>query len=442
MDNKITKILAEEIRDSRGNPTIKVTVWAGNASGSFSVPSGASTGAHEAHELRDPEPEQARYGAGADGKGGMKKAIGNVENVIAPALIGQNVLNQEVLDRIMIKLDGNANKDNLGSNAIIGVSIACAKVAAKVSSLETFEYLRTLSKIKTSRKVPYLYMNLINGGKHVHQQSSGQAQNNLAFQEYHIVPKTNDAKEAVEIGIKIQNTLKEIIKKDLGEESLVLGDEGGFAPKISDVRKPLEYLTEAIRQNNLVDKVQLALDVAASSFYQPIRPPEGAGGDGTYKVNGENISKEALMKIYNTLIDEFDLLSVEDPFEEEDFDSFKKLKKDNKNLFRRKASLLVVGDDLTVTNTLLLEKAIEEKSINAMIIKPNQIGTLTETLETMKLARKNGIELIVSHRSGETEDDFIADLAYAFGCFGLKSGAPTKIERKVKYDRLIKISEE
>lgn len=415
MDNKITKIIAEEIKDSRGNPAIKVTVYSGDKYGSFSVPSGASTGVHEAHELRDP-----------DGKG-VKKAIENVNNIIAPALVGQNVLNQEEIDRLMIKLDGTKNKNNLGGNVIIGVSIACAKVAAKVSSLETFEYLRTLKEIKPSRKVPYLYMNLLNGGKH--------AKNNLAFQEYHIVPDIDYVNEAVEIGIKIQNTLKEMIKKDLGEESVILGDEGGFAPQISDIRKPLEYLSRAIKENGLKGKVRLALDVAASSFYE----------NGLYKIDGKNpegkstsygagISKEELMSIYNSLISEFDLLSIEDPFDEEDFGSFRKLKENNKGL-------LVVGDDLTVTNALLLEKAIAEKSINTMIIKPNQIGTLSETLETMRLARENNIELIVSHRSGETDDDFIADLAYAFGCFGLKSGAPSKPERKVKYDRLIKISE-
>jgi len=401
--NKITKILAEEIRDSRGNPTLKVTVWAGDSSASFSVPSGASTGAHEAHELRD-----------LDGRR-VKDAIFKVNNLIAGNLVGKDVLNQKEIDRIMIELDGTPNKDNLGGNSMIGVSIACAKLAAKVSGKEVFEYLRTLYEIKPSRKIPYLYMNLINGGKH--------AKNDLAFQEYHIVPDTENVNEAVEIGIQIQNTLKEIIDRKLGKESLVLGDEGGFAPKISDIRKPLEFLSEAIKQNKLENKVKLALDVASSSFYS----------DGKYIVDNKEISKEELMGIYKSLIKEFNLFSIEDPFEEEDFESFKKLKENNE-------SLIVMGDDLTVTNKVLLKKAIEKGSINSMIIKPNQIGTLTETLETMQLARENDIELIVSHRSGETNDDFIADLAYAFGCFGLKSGAPLKPERMVKYQRLIKIS--
>lgn len=415
MQSKITKIIAEEINDSRGNPTLKVIVFCGGVSDSFSVPSGASTGVHEAHELRDTESGQTSYGAGDDGKGGMKKAIWNVENIIAPALVGKNVLNQKEIDQIMIKLDGTSNKDNLGGNSMIGVSIACAKVAAKVSEVEIFEYLRTLAEINPSRKVPHLFMNLLEGGKHT--------SNILAFQEYLLVSNTENISEAVEIGIKIQNSLKEIILKELGKESLVLGDEGGFAPKISDIRKPLEYLSKAIKENNLEDKVRLALDVASSSFYS----------NGKYKVDNKEITKEELMDIYSSLISEFNLLSIEDPFDEEDFESFRKLKENQNNL-------IIVGDDLTVTNKVLLKEAIEKGSINAMIIKPNQIGTLTETFETMHLARENDVELIVSHRSGETDDDFIADLAYAFGCFGLKSGAPLKPERKVKYDRLIKIS--
>ena len=399
MENKITKVLAEEIKDSRGNPTLKVIVHVGEISASFSVPAGASTGAHEAHELRD-----------EDGKG-VKDAILKVNNSIAGVLVGKDILNQKEIDKVLLQLDGTLNKDNLGGNSMIGVSIACAKTAAKVSGQEVFEYLRTLAEIKPSRKAPYLYMNLINGGKH--------AKNDLAFQEYHIVPDTEDVEEAVEIGIKIQNTLKKNLLLELGEDSIVLGDEGGFAPKITDIRKPLVYLTEAIKQNYLLGKVNLALDVASSSFYE----------NGLYKVDGKNISKEALMSIYRSLIKEFSLFSIEDPFDEEDFESFTKLKENN-------LKLKVVGDDLTVTNKILLQEAIKKESINAMIIKPNQIGTLTETLETMKLARENNVELIVSHRSGETDDDFIADLAYAFGCFGLKAGAPEKPERKVKYDRL------
>lgn len=399
----ISKILAEEIKDSRGNPTIKVMVWAGEVSGSFSVPSGASTGIHEAHELRDP-----------DGKG-VQNAIERIKKIIAPGLIGLDIFGQKEIDRKMIELDGTPNKDSLGGNSMVGASIACAKAAAKAAGQEVYEYLRTLAEIKPSRKVPRLFLNLLEGGKH--------ANNGLAFQEYHIVPLAEDAEEAIAIGIRIQNSLKELIARDLGEDSAALGDEGGFAPNITDIREPLLYLSEAIRQNNLEDKVRLALDVAASAFYE----------DGYYKIGGKKLSKEGLMSIYDSLIAEFDLFSIEDPFHEEDFESFERLKNKNKNL-------MVVGDDLTVSNPALLKKALGARSINAMIIKPNQIGTLSETLATMKLAGENNIELIVSHRSGETDDDFIADLAFAFGCLGLKSGSPLKSERMVKYQRLIDIS--
>ena len=403
MENKITKISAEEIKDSRGNPTLKVSVFVGEEVGSFSVPSGASTGAHEAHELRDP-----------DGKG-EKIEIKKINEVITPVLLGQDVLNQKEIDRIMIKLDGTPNKDNLGGNAMIGISIACAKVAAKVSGMETYEYLRTLAEIKPSRKIPYLYMNLINGGKH--------AKNNLAFQEYHAVIDIENVEEAVHAGVLIQNSLKKFILADLPDDLLILGDEGGYAPKLTNVKKPLEYLSKAIKENNLEKNARLALDVASSSFYE----------DGMYKVDGKNITKDELADLYDSLIKEFDLISIEDAFDEEDFESFAKLKE-------REKGVIIVGDDLTVTNKVLVQKAINEKSINGIIIKPNQIGTLSETLETMQLARENDIELIVSHRSGETDDDFIADLAYAFGTFGLKTGSPIKSERMIKYRRLIEIS--
>ena len=405
MENKITKILGEEIEDSRGNPTLKVTVWAGEFSGSFSVPSGASTGAHEAHELRD------------GNKKWVTVALGKVNNEIAKVLVGQDVLNQKEIDRLMIELDGTPNKDNLGGNSMIGVSIACAKLAAKISGVETYEYLRTLAEIKPSRKIPYLYMNLINGGKH--------AKNNLAFQEYHVVIGMDDVEEAVHSGVLIQNSLKKFIHEDLPDDMLVLGDEGGYAPKLTNIRKPLEYLAKAVKENNLGSQARLALDVAASSFYE----------NGMYNVDGKKITQEELLATYNSLIKEFNLISIEDSFDEEDFEGFRKLKNANDGL-------VVVGDDLTVTNKTLVQKAIDEGSINGMIVKPNQIGTLSETLETMQLAREHDIELIVSHRSGETDDDFIADLAYAFGTFGLKTGSPIKAERMIKYRRLIEILKE
>ncbi|MFA7192309.1 MAG: enolase C-terminal domain-like protein [Candidatus Paceibacterota bacterium] len=409
--SKITKIFATEIKDSRGNPTICVTVEIGKSTGSFSVPSGASTGSHEAYELRD-----------KDGKG-VKKVIENINKKIAPALLGKEASNQKLIDNIMRELDDTKQKKNLGGNALIGVSIAVAKATAEAKNMDLYKYLRTLADIKPSRMVPLLYMNLINGGKH--------ANNNLAFQEYHIVPFTNDVKQAVKIGIKVQESIEDMLCRDLDINEVPMGDEGGFAPKITDIKKPLEYLRRAIDENALGCEVRLAMDVAASSFCTPEFTIFGKD-ESKYDIDGKKISRDELMNIYKDLIKEFNILSIEDPFHEEAFADFQKLKND--------MNIKVVGDDLTVTNVKLLEKAIQKDSINTIIIKPNQIGTLTETLDTMKLARENNIDIIVSHRSGETDDDFIADLAYAFGCYGLKAGAPTKYERIIKYKRLIQIS--
>lgn len=406
--SKIDKIFAVETKDSRGKPTISVTVTSGKASGSFSVPSGASTGTHEAFELRDAD-------------GGVKKAIYNINKVIAPALVGKSVFSQKLLDHIMIKLDGTPQKKKLGGNAMIGVSIAIAKAAADVHNTEVYKYLRKLTKIKSSRLVPLVYMNLINGGKHAH--------NDLAFQEYHIVPITSDVEQSIKIGLKIQDAIEDMIARDTQTDHIDIGDEGGFAPKLPNVRKSLEYLKQAIEECAISCEVRLALDVAASSFFEPSK---GIFDNKKYLVDGRKISAEELSHIYKNLIKEFNLLSIEDPYNEESFEDFKKLKNESK--------IKIVGDDLTVTNKSLVEKAKKKDSINAMIIKPNQIGTLSETLDTMKYARENGIDLIVSHRSGETDDDFIADLAYAFGCFGIKAGSPRKYERMIKYKRLIQIT--
>ncbi len=401
---KIQDIKAKEILDSRQKPTLLVSVFANNQEGYFSVPSGASTGTNEALELRDDD-------------GHVKQAIINIETKIKDKLINQNVLNQSEIDQTMLDLDNTKNKTNLGGNAILGVSIANLKLGALLSELPTYKYIQKINNLNFPKQSPYLYMNLINGGKH--------AKNNLAFQEYLIVPITNNPEEALEIASRIINSLKNIIKIQLGEDSLEMGDEGGFAPKLSFVRQPLVFLKRAIEENKLEDKVRISLDVAASSFYE----------DGFYKVDGISMNRVELLDLYEKLITEFNIFSIEDPFHEEDFESFKILKNKYKDL-------IVVGDDLTVTNKQLLQKAIQSNSINALIIKPNQIGTITETFETIDLAFKNNIKIIISHRSGETNDDFIADLAYAYGAFGLKSGAPTKIERLAKYIRLIKIIKE
>lgn len=399
---KITKIDAIQILDSRGNPTLSVRVFSGEDFGEFAVPSGASTGSFEAVEKRDGDKS---YFRGLS----VLKTI-EVISQIEGELVGINVEDQQKIDQTLKKLDGTKNKTRLGGNALIGVSIASSKLAAKLLKQPLFEYLRTLNNIKPSQKVPYLFMNLINGGKH--------AQSKLAFQEYMIVPLSESVDEALNSGTLILNDLKKLIVQKLGPQSANIGDEGGFVLDTSDVKMPLILLQEVIDKNNLTDKVKLALDVAASSFFE----------DGKYLLGDKQLTPNQLLKEYFSLIKQFPVISIEDPFFEDDFDSFTALHADFDGL--------VVGDDLTVTSLERLKQALDQKSINAIIIKPNQIGTLTETLDTMRTARDNNIECIISHRSGETTDDFIADLSYAFGCFGLKSGAPQRGERVAKYNRL------
>lgn len=406
MSLTITKITAREIFDSRGNPTLKVTAYSENISASFSVPSGASTGSCEALEKRDGDKNRFQ-GLG------VLKVVETIEKTISPALDGFDAKDQKKIDSELLRLDGTPNKSNLGGNATIGVSVACAKLAAKLEGVEVFEYLKTLRNIKPSRSAPLLFMNLVNGGKH--------SQSKLAFQEYHIVPMVENIEESLILAAKIQNGLKKKLVDNLGQASANRGDEGGFVPDTSSVKKPLEFLLEVIEENKLLDKVKLSLDVAASSFYK----------DGSYEFDGKKYSPDELLSLYDLLINSFPIISIEDPFFEEDFSNFAKL------LSRKK--IMVVGDDLTVTNSARLRKAISQNSISAIIIKPNQIGTLTETLETMELARQNNIDCVVSHRSGETNDDFIADLCFAFGCYGIKTGALRGGERVAKYNRLLEI---
>lgn len=406
MENKITNIKAIEILDSRGNPTLEVSVYVGDICGYFQVPSGASTGKYEACELRDNN----------TGKGGMNNAIEKIETIIKPGLVGLDIFNQKLIDQKMIELDGTPQKTNLGGNSMIGVSIACAKTAAIVRGIEVYEYLKTLEEIKPSRETPLLYFNLINGGKH--------AASSLAFQEYHIVPQVDSVLESVEMCRSVQEKLDEII---LAKYNILpkKGDEGGIALSVEDVIEPLALLTQAVESLGYSEKVKFALDVASSSFFDD--------KSGVYKFGGRDWTKEELVELYNKITSSYPIISIEDPFDEEDYESFSKLQNTLSNI-------KLVGDDLTVTSIERLKKAIDEKSIKAIIIKPNQVGTLSETLATMKLARENDINCIVSHRSGETMDDFIADLAYAFGCFGIKAGALGPKERNIKYNRLVNIT--
>lgn len=406
MDKKITNIIAEQIYDSRNSPTLKVSVFVGDIFDSFEVPSGASTGEYEAYELRDNM---------GDNKSGVLNAIDKIENIIKPALLGIDVDKQKEIDEIMIHLDNTSQKTNLGGNSMIGVSIACAKTAAKVMNMEVYEYLKTLENILPSRNVPFLYFNLINGGKH--------AKTKLAFQEYHIVPQVEDPKESLEISQKIQKELDIILEKEYG--ALEKGDEGGVALMVSDVFTPLRLLQKAVEKLNYTHLIKFALDVAGSSFYDK--------NTKVYTFMNRDWTQSEMIDLYEKICQEFPMLSIEDPLDEEDFVGFALLKE-------RIKTVKIIGDDLTVTNIIKLGQAIDEKSIDGIIIKPNQIGTLNETLATMKLARDNDIDCIVSHRSGETMDSFIADLSCAFNCFGIKAGAYGPKERNVKYERIIKIN--
>ncbi len=406
MDKKITDIKAERILDSRGNPTLKVSVYVGDFVGNFKVPSGASTGKYEACELRD----------GESGKSDVTKAIEKIEKIIKPALVGMEVTEQEKIDRVMIKLDNTNQKTNLGGNSMIGVSIACVKTAAKIMNLEVYEYLRTLAIITPSRKEPFLYFNLINGGKH--------AKSHLAFQEYHIVPQVETSVESIKISQEIQNRLDEVLEKEFG--AITKGDEGGVALDIEDVFKPLILLKQVVDELNYTDKIKFALDVAASSFYDH--------DNSVYKFMGKNWKREGMIDFYEKICNNFPMISIEDPLDEEDFEGFA-------TLHSKIPSIKIIGDDLTVTNIERLRIAIKDRSMNGILIKPNQIGTLSETLATMKLARDNDIDCIISHRSGETMDDFIGDLSCAYGCFGIKAGALGPKERNAKYERIIKINE-
>lgn len=398
----ITAVRAKEVLDSRGKSTLAATVEVGEVRGTFAVPSGASTGSGEACELRD-----------QDGRVG--KAIENVNTRIASALIGKDATDQKLIDGTMRELDGTENKSSLGGNAIIGVSIAAAKAAALSSGQETWQYLKSLASISPSRRVPYLYMNYINGGKH--------AKSPLAFQEHIIVPDTESVSEAMDIARGVDERLKQLVVSEYGDAAgSSMGDEGGYILPTAEWEKPFALLWQAIEQAGYEGRVKLASDVAASSFFD----------QGSYQVGEKKLSSAELEGILRELAKKYPILSIEDPFEENATEDFARLQRDYEPR--------IVGDDLTVTNAKEIEVAAKAGAIRAVIIKPNQIGTLTETLEAMSMARAHNIDCIVSHRSGETTDDFVADLAYAFGAFGLKAGSLRKSERVAKYERLRIIS--
>lgn len=406
--SRIKNIVAREILDSRGNPTIEVSVLTENDNiGTFSVPSGASTGKKEALELRD---NDGRY----MGKG-VSKAVRNVNEVIKDKLIGMTVENQKSIDELLIQLDGTPNKSNLGANAILGVSVACLKAAALDNKLPLYKYLN-----KREVKIPFCMFNILNGGKH--------APNNIDIQEFMIVPKFDDFKTSYRVASEVFHNLKNI----LSEKELVtsVGDEGGFAPDLKDNEEALSIIVKAIEMAGYLPgkNVFIALDVAASSFYNDTND--------TYKIDNKNLTREELLDFYVELVKKYPIISIEDPFDENDKKGFKMITE----VLGKKIS--IVGDDLFVTNKELLKEGIEEGLCNAIIIKPNQVGTFYETLETIVFAKQHKYTPIVSHRSGETTDTFISDLAVSLNIPFMKSGSTSRGERICKYNRLLEIEEE
>ena len=402
---KIIDIRSRQILDSRGFPTIETDVYVENGFGRASIPSGASTGSREALELRDNDTSYM-------GKS-VNKAISNVLNIIKPELIGKD-LTQEELDSFLIKLDNTPNKSNLGANAILSVSLAYLKACSNSKNLPLYKYLgKTYS-------LPRCMMNILNGGCH--------ADNNIDFQEFMIMPNRNSIKEQLQIGSEVFHTLKKILK----EKHLItsVGDEGGFAPNLKSNEEALDIICMAIEISGytLGKDVSIALDIAASSFYDK--------KTNKYKINNKMLTSDKLIELYLKLIKKYPIISIEDPFEENDYESFSKLTK----YFNGK--IMIVGDDLFVSQKKYLEKGIELGAGNAILLKANQVGSVTEFLDTIYTAKKNGYKTIISHRSGETMDTFIADLGVGLNLDFIKTGSVSRGERICKYNRLLRIEEE
>ena len=411
---KIKSIKAREILDSRGNPTVEVTVSLTNGlRAKAAVPSGASTGKYEALELRDGD--KSRYG----GKG-VLKAVANVNKIIAPKLIGQNPQNQQKIDELMIKLDGTKNKSRLGANAILGVSLAMARAGAVNLGLPLYKYLRRVFRLDYKNwSMPYPTMNILNGGAH--------AGWSLDIQEFMIVPLKNSFKERVRCGAEIFQALGQILKAK--GFSTLKGDEGGYAPALGGNEKALGFIIAAIKKAgyNPGKNVKLAIDFAASEFYNPKSKKY------ELKTDKKSLTTEQMIGLEENWVKKYPIISIEDGLAEDDWAGWQKLTK----ILGKKVSL--VGDDLFVTNTEKLKAGIKQKIANAILIKLNQIGTLTETIKAVELAHKNKYQTSISHRSGETEDTFIADLAVAVNAEFIKTGSLSRSERVAKYNRLLEI---
>jgi len=418
----ISAVRAREVIDSRGFPTVEVDVRTGDGQlYRASVPSGASTGIHEAVELRD-------GGSRFKGKG-VLKAVANVNNTIAPAVLGMSPCNQKGIDELMIELDGTPNKGKFGANAILGVSLAVAKAGAAQKRIPLYQHFAELAG-NTKLTLPVPSFNVINGGKH--------AGNALAFQEFMVLPVGAPTfSDAMRIGCEVYATLKSVIKKKYGQDACNVGDEGGFAPNILSNYEGVELLMEAIKQSGYEKEVRIGMDVAASEFYTQ---------DGKYDLNFKVAKTEGandglltgleLADLYVDLTKKYPIVSIEDPFDQDDWTQYTNFTQ------RVGTNVQVVGDDLLVTNVNRIAEASSKKACNALLLKVNQIGTVTESINAVSLAKSNGWGVMTSHRSGETEDSYIADLAVGLNTGQIKTGAPCRSERLSKYNQLLRIEEE
>lgn len=413
----ITDIYAREVLDSRGNPTVEVDVLAGDKYlGRASVPAGASTGKFEAAELRDGE---RRY------RGlGVRNAVAHVNDRIAREILGMNALNQLQIDEMLMKLDGTENKINLGANALLAASMAVARAAAKAQKIPLYKHLGGIN----AKRLPVPMMNILNGGKH--------ADNGVDIQEFMIIPCGAESfAEGLEMGSEIYYMLRKLLGRN--GYSTAVGDEGGFAPNLPNGEEALRFIAEAIEVTGykLGEEVCIALDVAASELYDKEKKKYNFSGES--RRSGDKIQRntEEMIEYYEELLQEFPIVSIEDPLDEEDWAGWEKL---TRKIGDR---VQLVGDDLFVTNTKRLSAGIGKEIANAVLVKMNQIGTLTETMNTIQMAQSNGYSAVISHRSGETEDSFIADLAVAFNAGQIKTGAPCRGERTAKYNQLLRIEE-
>ena len=410
----ITKIKSRWILDSRGNPTVETDIYSDKIYARAAVPSGASTGVSEALELRD--------GGNAFMGKHVSKAVANVNEILAKKLIGFDVREQTKIDEEMLAIDGTENKSELGANAILSVSLAVAKLAAILSEKPLFQYLYEIAYNKTRETylLPLPCCNIINGGEH--------GGNNLAIQEFMILPiGASSFSHAIQNNSEVYQNLKILLKKKYGPSAINVGDEGGFAPNFNKTHEALDIIIEAIEEAGFLMGTDfvVGMDAAASEFYD----------EGIYNIDGRKLSEEELLKYYVDLTHDYPIKSIEDPFDEKDFRSFSNL------TAKIDKSIQIVDDDLTVTNIKILERAIKEKAGNALLLKVNQIGSLSEAIEAAKMAFKNGFNVMVSHRSGETSDSFIADLAVGLCSGQLKTGAVARSERNCKYNQLLRIEE-